>query len=323
MAGRRQAVERRPARHRGIRTQCACLDEIAAAAKAAVDDHRHVGPHRLAHRGQHLDRGRHGIELAPAVVAHHHAIRPGVARAQCVLGHQDALHQQLARPQCTQPAHIVPGQRGIHLRRKPGRRVARTVHARRQVAQVAKARHAARHQHVPHPARMPGHIDEVAQVQLHRCAVIAPVPLAVAEHRSVGGKHDRLRARKFGALHHRSNVVAVLERVDLHPVPHPGGNDVLEGDGRHHALTEGDPGRMRNLGQHPVATIRKQTVETGWRDHHRQRTVLAEQGHGKLTLRHIDQGARQPQHLIQRLAVARQRDLVIGTALEILEAEVR
>ena len=60
--------ERRAAGEHGARAERERLDDVGAAADAAVDQHLDAAVDRLDHLGQRVDRRRDAVELAAAVV---------------------------------------------------------------------------------------------------------------------------------------------------------------------------------------------------------------------------------------------------------------
>ncbi len=81
-----------PKRHR--------LDDVGAAAEAAVDDDLRPALHRGRDLGQHLDRAAAVIELAPAVVGDVDRIDAVSDRDLGILGGGDALEDERDRRTC-------------------------------------------------------------------------------------------------------------------------------------------------------------------------------------------------------------------------------
>ena len=84
------------------------LDDVGAAAEAAVDEHAQPLAHRRDDRRQRLERGERAVELPPAMVGDDDAVGAVARRELCILDREDAFHQQLARPRVAQPGEIGP-----------------------------------------------------------------------------------------------------------------------------------------------------------------------------------------------------------------------
>src|SRR6516162_2108650 len=93
-AGRREAIDIEPADRDCIGTQDHRLDNIGAAADAAVDDDARLPADRLNDLRQDIDRPQPVIELAAAMVRHIDAIDPELDGAHGVLDGGDAPQDQ-------------------------------------------------------------------------------------------------------------------------------------------------------------------------------------------------------------------------------------
>src|SRR5688572_2006477 len=113
-AGR--AVKRRPADQHHLRTEAQRLDDVAAAADAAVEDDGAAIADRLHDLRKDVD-GRYGaVEGATAVIRHDDAIGARIDGGPCLIAAQNALDDQLARPEVAKFPDVVPGHRLERLR---------------------------------------------------------------------------------------------------------------------------------------------------------------------------------------------------------------
>ena len=219
------------------------------------------------------------------MIGDHQTIHAALLSFTGILSTQHPFQQQLAWPEIPQPADILPVQGWIHFLSQKGGGIAGTGFFRWQkVTQIAKARYAMRHQHIKNPAQSAGYMQGVAQIQLHRRAIIASIPLPVTEYRGIGGQHQCFTTGCFGAFNDAFQVVTVLEQVKLHPVTHSGGSNPLQRNCGHHALTEGHPGTCSGFRQHPVALVGQQAVKTGGGNHQRHTDRLTIKIRGKIPL---------------------------------------
>src|SRR6185437_8679999 len=131
------------------------LGDIAAAAKAAVDDDRQSVADRGGDLPEHLD-GRHAvIELPPAVVGKDDAVASGVGGTARVLDAEDAFDEQLPGPVPAYPGDIRPRDRGLEHLRNDGAAADRACGAGGQESlDVVESWDALVQQHLGEPARM-------------------------------------------------------------------------------------------------------------------------------------------------------------------------
>ena len=101
------------------------------------------------------------------------------------------------------------------------------------------------------------------------------------------------------------------------------GGHRLELQGRHRALDERDAEGLGGARQGEVAAAREEPVGAGRSDGKRQRQALAEHLDGRVAARYVDERPRHEGQTLEHLAVAPQRHLVLGAALEIFEDEGR
>ena len=83
------AEERRPPNHDGISAECERLQHVAAASKAAVDNHRYPLADRRDHRGKRIDRCQRGIAGDTAVIE---TITASTPRSAAIAASKDAGH---------------------------------------------------------------------------------------------------------------------------------------------------------------------------------------------------------------------------------------
>src|SRR6185312_5815021 len=103
--------------HDCVSPQCERLGDVAAAAKAAVDDDRQPIAEGRGDLPENLDGGYTVIELPAAMVGEHDAVAPGFRGAPRVRDGEDTLDQELSGPVPPDPGNVSPGDRGLeHLR---------------------------------------------------------------------------------------------------------------------------------------------------------------------------------------------------------------
>ena len=81
LAARHRAEERRPAGKHRLRAERARLQDVHAAAHAAVQQHRQLAADRGSNGRQCIQSRRGTVELAAAMVRHHHAVAADRRRA--------------------------------------------------------------------------------------------------------------------------------------------------------------------------------------------------------------------------------------------------
>jgi len=174
------------------------------------------------------------------------------------------------------------------------------------------------------PARVSQHVQHRAQRRPSRRAVVAPVPFAAAEHVGIGGEHQRLVARGGRAADDVACDAAVLHDIQLQPQPPAGARgDVLEARRREGAEREGDAEGGRCAGQGDVTVRVQHAVEAGRGDDERGIRLAPEDRAALVACAGVDQRLRHEPPARQRLAVAAEGVLVLRTALDVLEGEVR
>ena len=91
------------------------LDDVAAAADAAVEQHLDLVADRVDDRRQRADRRRRAVEVVAAVVGDRDRVGADLDRAAGVVGVHHALDQKRAAPLLAQPGEVLPGRlRGHH-----------------------------------------------------------------------------------------------------------------------------------------------------------------------------------------------------------------
>src|SRR5687768_14878452 len=90
-AGDGEAPELRPADEAGLGAERERLDDIAAAAHAAVDEDRDAPFDGRDNVGQSVDRRRRTVELAAAMVRHDEPVNAVIDRRLRLLGMKNAL----------------------------------------------------------------------------------------------------------------------------------------------------------------------------------------------------------------------------------------
>jgi MFS family permease len=95
------------------------LDHVRTGPDAGVEQHWDGSPGRCAHRGQCVKGGDSAVELATAMVGHHHAVRAGVHGPPGVIGVQDSLDQDGQAGLVPEPGQIRPAESRIGEYRFP------------------------------------------------------------------------------------------------------------------------------------------------------------------------------------------------------------
>ena len=213
--------------HRGstqqdeVGPQGEALENVRPAAKAAVGEDLELVARRRADLRDRLDRRHRAIQLAPAVVRHHHAVETHAHRHLGIGRVQGALDQQGALPLVAQELHQVPIDRAAA---RPHVTLHGGLEQRRPAAhdQVLQPWHTALHQRARErldaPPRMHGALEQQARgrTQGQREAA-ADVVLAVGPHRHVGGDHQHFVTGRGGAVGPLDRPLAVFVHVALQP----------------------------------------------------------------------------------------------------------
>ena len=116
-----QGVEHRPAHAHGLGAQGHGLEDVAAAAHAAVDEDSEVllggalRPDSLHDLRQHLDARTAGVQLAATVVGEHAAGQATLVGHHGVLRALDALQQHLHLGDALEPRHVLPVEAGVDV----------------------------------------------------------------------------------------------------------------------------------------------------------------------------------------------------------------
>ncbi len=208
---------------------------------------------------------------------------------------QDALEQDRHLGEAQDPVDRFPGHRRIQ-------------HLAVDAALVAMAR--------GRPLAPP----EVGAVQARgQLEAVAHLAVARAEHRRVDGDADRPAPRRLGPLHQVAGEGPVLLHVELEPERSGGDRrDVLDrggGQRADHHRRAGGAGAARRL---QLALRVGHAVIGGGGEENRIGQLCAEQLEGGVEAADVAQHARREQQLVERGAVAAQRDLVAGGAGEIV-----
>ena len=91
-----------------LRAHADRLENIAASADAAVDQHRGLAVHRSHHFGERAQRGIARVELAPAVIRHDDAGAAVIERSSRIVARDDALRDDGAGPRRLDPLQDPP-----------------------------------------------------------------------------------------------------------------------------------------------------------------------------------------------------------------------
>ncbi len=181
------------------------LDDVAAAADAAVDEDFGAVADRVEHLRQHAQRRGDAVQLPAAMVGDDDAVGSGVERLARVVRGVDALDEHRPVPGVADPAEVGPRH---HRLLERGADVG--VGHRPAVGQdhVGELHHAAVAQEPDQPARAG---EELWDERQHRAdpageelsRAVAEVPLAHPGDRGVDGHDERRIAGGSSPLHHR------------------------------------------------------------------------------------------------------------------------
>jgi hypothetical protein len=287
---------------------------------ARVDQHGEGRPDGRADRRDQVHRGHRPVELPPAVVGQLYPVQPELHRAPRVGRPDRPLEQQLPRPAGAQRLDVGPIQVGIEeVGRLPNRR-------RRPPGEVGVVERRPRQQLVP--VGRPGcHRGDRRQRQLRRDRKpVAQVPYPIARHDRVHRDHQRRVPRSGGPVH---------QVVRLHPVP---GQVELEPQlgGRPDAAPQLlDPGRRhrRQRVRQPVPRGRPRPADLpvrvqhprvpGRPEHDRHRQRRRENQTRRVRRRHPGQHPGQEPPGAEGGHVRRDRDLLVGRPVDVVEHRPR
>jgi hypothetical protein len=113
-ATRAEAVEIGPPDAHRLGAEAQRLDDVAAAAHAAVEQDLGAPAHPVGDRRERVEGCHRAVELATPVVRDDDARRPEVDGAGRILGVEDALDVDRAVPLGAHPGEVVPDQLGPH-----------------------------------------------------------------------------------------------------------------------------------------------------------------------------------------------------------------
>ena len=252
-----QAPEDRAADQDGAGAQGEGLEDVGAAADAAVDVDLDPVADRGGDLGEGVGGGDGGVELAAAVVGDHHPGGAGVHAGDRVVGAQDPLDHDREAGAVGQPGDDVGGEGGVEL--------------------------AGLGEHVDVQLALAGGPDRrgVGGLEAGRQPEpVAEVAQAVAEQGHVDGQDQRPVAGGGGPCDQVGRPAAVADHVDLEPADGVGGGrrhllDRHGGLGREHVQ---GAGRGRPGGRGGLAVGVDHAVVGHGRDHQRGRDLAAEQG---------------------------------------------
>ena len=294
---------------------------MGSAPDAAVHQHIDPVPHRIDDLPQLVEGRARAVQLPAAVVGDDDPGAADLRRPPGVRRRHDALEAELPVPFRHHPGHIVP----VHRRIQQFGEIVRHRHdaAGAQVKMridLGKAELLAR-EIVDSPCRLEGELHPAGQGQAERQGKAgAQVALAVAAGDAVHGQHHDFDAGVLGALHHGAIQAAVLVEVELidlrRVVPAPQflkARRAQGGDAEHGAEAGGGGG------DGTLAVMVEQPLQCRRRAVEGQRQPLPHHLDGKIHLRHAAQHIGNQVAALETFAVAPQRHLVVGAAVDIVE----
>jgi hypothetical protein len=167
------------------------------------------------------------------------------------------------------------------------------------------------------------HIELVAEIELHRTHEVPRIPFAIAINRDIDRQNKGFEPRSLGAFNEGTGPLAVAIEVELHPEPAAGAaGDIFHRDRRDRAEPEGNAGAGRGHRHLHIPLMRQKAVEPGRSDEKRQRHVAAEQLDAKPPVRDIDQRARHQSDIVEDVAIAPQRHLLLGAPFDIFPGKI-
>ena len=262
------------------------------------------------------------------MVGEHHGIGAVLDREARVVRMHQPLDHQRARPKVPHPLDVGPVEGIAAHGAAGGLRVGGDAAAVR-LGMVLNARHAGcgevAEQRADQPARMQGHVGEVAHRRHERQAeAVARVVFAVRADRRVHRYDQRLVAGGLDAADQLVGEITVGPHVDLEPQCAAGlAGDFLQRRLRSGRQRERHAGRFRRPRQRQFALVPGEPGRAGRRHRERHADRLAEQrGLGRAGV-DIDQHARPQLDALDHRAVVAQADLVLGAAIDVFENAAR
>ena len=320
-----ERIEIEPAARTGLGADAQGLEHMAAAAHSAIEDDVEPVADRIDDVGEHVERRGAAVELAPAMVRHHHGGRADVERALRVGDRHQPLDRELAAPILADllgrdPVHPVV-EHVVDIVGDAGRDVRAGVDIAREIGKVE----AFAAQIIERPARVGGEIPGEARRHLQgRGEARFEVALAVSPGGGIDGDRDRVEAGFLRALEQGAVEAGILVDVELEQL---GGRDRCADflDAHRADRRDAEPGAelLGRLGDGALALPVEEPLHRGRREHQRHRDLFAENGGAKIGLGDAGEHVGDEVAVVERLGVAAKRHLVVGAAVDIVEDRAR
>ena len=320
LAGAGDAPEVRAADQHRARAERQRLDDVDAAAKAAVDQDRRPPAGRLDHARQRQDRCDCAVKLAAAVVGDDDSVSAAADRFARVVRVQEALDEERPAPLLAQTVDVTPTNVGIEL----------LVHQRAEgddrgpFAVIDEGRRR-RLRHAHEPARPAQEVEHAARTPPQRKRhAVAGVAVAARHHLIVDGEDERLvTGRRRAGREFRGEATILIEK-HLHPFrSRRGCADLLEGRGRGVAGAVDGPEPRRRAGRGEFGVRPQETGEAGRPDDDGRAQFGAEQLDRLVARRRALEQLGRELDRRQRRLVAAHGDLVAGRAVDHVEQHPR
>ena len=170
------------------------------------------------------------------------------------------------------------------------------------------------------PGGMGGEARERAQRQFRRhretVGMVAP---PIAGDRRIDREHQRVESGLPAARDQLLGEAPILEDIDLEDFRPQVLGERFESGARHCRQAVADPGALRGAGHGGLGGSMEQLVHAGRRQDQRPGYVTAEDTCRRPDRRHVVEDVRHDLQVIEGPGVAAQRDLVVGTAINVVE----
>src|SRR2546423_2905630 len=320
LSSRPESVKIRSTDEAGAGTECKRLHNVPAPADAAVEEHLDAGPDRVDDLGQYRERRGQAVELTATVVRDHDAVDALVRSADRVLGAHDPLHHDPTLPDRPKRCDVFPPERRIELVVDVARERDRTAGRAAVRCDVGEfdTRTA---KHLNQPARALECLEGILYGEARRDRrAVSMVALALAEDGHIRRDHEHLIAGGRRAFDERVRECAIAPNVELEPERSGRrGGDILDRDRGQRAQRKSDARTTGRARHEDLASRGGHATETCRREDERRGVTPAQHGDRLIDGADIDKDPRRERPRIEDLLVARERHLVLGGAVDVVE----